>query len=209
MNTATPTLYLRLRKKIRLPKGQPVRLGDVSQMLVDPEYEPVLQQLVLFRPEEQDGNLALIDMLLIASKVKREIPALAIENYGEPHMLVEFMEQSRPARLWLIIPVWFLLFIGSGLAIMNFHQDVGMLHAHRRIVYLLTGRNVGHPYWLQIPYSFGIGFGMAIFFNRLFRKKFNEEPNPLEVEMFTYQESVNRYAIADEYCKARQKGKPR
>lgn len=39
---------------------------------------------------------------------------------------------------------------------------------------------------------------MVLFFNHIFKKKFNEEPNPLEVEMFMYQENVNTYVIAEE-----------
>jgi stage V sporulation protein AA len=41
----------------------------------------------------------------------------------------------------------------------------------------------------------------------LFKKKFNEEPSPLEVEMFMYQESVNHYVITEEYRKMHEKVK--
>jgi stage V sporulation protein AA len=97
--------------------------------------------------------------------------------------------------------VWLLLFVGSGLTILNFHADVSMLAVHQRIYQLLTGKQVTHPYFLQIPYSFGIGLGMVLFFNHVFKKKFSEEPSPLEVEMFLYQESTNRYVITQEYGK--------
>ncbi len=42
---------------------------------------------------------------------------------------------------------------------------------------------------------------MLLFFNRLLRKRLNDEPNPLEVEMFMYQENVNHYVITEEYRK--------
>ncbi len=92
------------------------------------------------------------------------------------------------------------MFIGSGLAIMNFHADVSMLAVQRKIYEMFTGEYIPNPLLLQIPYSLGIGIGMVIFFfNHLFKKKFNEEPSPLEVEMFTYQESLNQYVITEEY----------
>jgi stage V sporulation protein AA len=47
----------------------------------------------------------------------------------------------------------------------------------------------------------GVGLGMLVFFNRLFRRRFNDEPNPLEVEMFMYQENVNHYVITEEFRK--------
>ena len=42
---------------------------------------------------------------------------------------------------------------------------------------------------------------MLIFFNRVFKKKINEEPDPLEVEMFLYQENVRHFMVAEEYQK--------
>ncbi|MBE3555234.1 MAG: hypothetical protein IMW85_09690 [Thermicanus sp.] len=65
---------------------------------------------------------------------------------------------------------------------------------HERIYYLLTGEINHHPYVIQIPYSVGIGIGMILFFNHLFRKRLNEEPSPLELEMYLYQENVEKYA---------------
>jgi stage V sporulation protein AA len=72
---------------------------------------------------------------------------------------------------------------------------------HIRITELVTGGRSDHPLWFQIPYSFGLGVGMLVFFNHLFRKRFNEEPNPLEVELYMYEENVNAYVIADEMSK--------
>ncbi len=82
---------------------------------------------------------------------------------------------------------------------MNFHEDVSMPDVHRRIVFLLTGKMIEHPYFLQIPYSFGIGLGMVIFFNHVFKRRMNDEPSPLEIEMFKYEESVNQYVITQQF----------
>ncbi len=199
--SGAPCLYIRLRRRARVRKNQVVRLGDIAQIIVEPEYERKLKELEIFAPDQEDGNRVLIDMMLIVSKVKGAFPGLQIEHFGEPHVLLEIYTFSRPPNLILIAFAWLLLFIGSGLAIMNFHADVSMLAVHRRIYELLTGKTVEHPLLLQIPYSIGIGVGMVIFFNHLFKKKFNEEPSPLEVEMFMYQENVNHYVITEEYSK--------
>jgi stage V sporulation protein AA len=42
---------------------------------------------------------------------------------------------------------------------------------------------------------------MIVFFNHLFKKNWNEEPTPLEVEMYLYQENVDQYVVAEEYEK--------
>ncbi|ANE48018.1 stage V sporulation protein AA [Paenibacillus swuensis] len=199
--TLPPTLYLRLRRRIRMLKGKPIRLGDIAQLLVDPELEELICNIILCTPSDKEGNLVLIDMLLVVSKVKAIQPRMQIEYYGEPHVLVELYTKQKPPNLFLFALVWVLLFFGSALAIMNFHADVSMMEVHQRIAELVTGKRAEHPYLLQIPYSLGIGVGMIIFFNHLFKRKLNEEPNPLEVEMFSYQESIHQFVVTEEYRK--------
>jgi stage V sporulation protein AA len=196
-----PTLYVRLRKRVRIRKGSTIVLGQVAQLIAESEYEEKLRRLPLYQPRPGDGDLVLIDMLLIVRKVKEQFPDMQVEHFGEPHTLVELVTDRKKPSVVRVALVWVLLFIGSGLAIMNFHADVSMMEVHRRIYELVTGRRVEHPLILQIPYSFGLGAGMVIFFNHLFKKKFNEEPSPLEVEMFLYEENVNRYIITEEYGK--------
>jgi stage V sporulation protein AA len=201
----TQCLYIRLRRRARVAKGHKVKLGDIAQLIADPEQERNLRELIVFEPKQEDGNRVLIDMMLIVRIIKGHFPAMQIEHFGEPHVLLEIYTQIQQPNIIMIVLVWLLLFIGSGLAIMNFHADVSMLDVHIRIYELITGEKKVHPLILQIPYSFGIGIGMVIFFNHLFKKKFNEEPSPLEVEMFMYQENVNHYVITEEYGKIQER----
>lgn len=202
MKDFTPTLYLRLRKKIQLPQGAVVYLGQIAQLLVDPELESQLNNLVIHTPAESDGHLFIVDMLQIVQRVRQVMPQLNVEVFGDPQAIVELVKpvKAKPNMLLLAVAC-LLLFVGSGLAIMNFHSDVSMMEVHQKLYTLITGEEVQHPLLLQVPYSIGLGAGMMIFFNRVFRKKFNEEPNPLEVEMNKYQESLNQYVITEEYRK--------
>lgn len=198
---SVPTVYLRLRKRMSIRRGEAVLLGQAAQLIADPAYEKALQNIMLYRPRESDGNIVLIDMMLIVERIRASYPFMQIEHFGEPHCLVEVGEPTKPPNVIFIVIVWLLLFIGSGLAIMNFHADVSMAEVHARIYRLVTGLDNERPLLLQIPYSIGIGVGMVVFFNHLFKKKFNEEPSPLDVEVFMYQESVNHYIVTEEYGK--------
>ncbi|WP_438445536.1 stage V sporulation protein AA [Gorillibacterium sp. sgz5001074] len=200
-STETPCLYLRFRKRITVRRGEPVTLGKVAQILTEPELETRVTELLVTQPQEKDGNLILVDMMQVVKLVRELDPRMQVEHFGDPHTIVEIAERERKRHPLLIAAVWLLLFIGSGLAIMNFHEDVSMPEVHLRIYELLTGERPTHPYWLQIPYSFGIGAGMILFFNHWFKRKFNEEPSPLEVEMFLYQQNMNHYVVAEEYAK--------
>ncbi|WP_018751466.1 stage V sporulation protein AA [Paenibacillus sanguinis] len=199
-----PIIYLRLRKQVGLPAGVPIRLGDVARILAAPELESELLRLVLVQPEQRDGNLIVIDMLQVISILRNRYPGQRIEWIGEPHVLVEMIRKEKPASLLLFVLVWLLLFFGAALTIMNFHADVSMPEVQVRIVEMITGERDEHPYLFQAAYSLGIGFGMIVFFNHLFKKKWNEEPTPLEVEMFLYQENLNQYVVAEEYKKMQQ-----
>ena len=105
------------------------------------------------------------------------------------------VKEKKKISLPLFIVVWLLLFIGSALAIMNFHEEVSMQAVHQKLYWVITGKVGEKPLLLQIPYSIGIGLGMILFFNHIFQKRFNEEPSPLEIEMFNYQQDLDQYVI--------------
>lgn len=194
-----PCIYVRLRKQVRLPAGSPIHLRDIARVLAEPHQDEVLLNLELERPEKSDGNLIVIDTLQVISVIKQRFPAAQVEVIGEPHVLIEMIVKEKKPSLLLFAVVWLLLFFGAALTIMNFHADVSMPEVQVRIVEMITGHRDEHPYLFQGAYSLGIGFGMIIFFNHLFKKKWNEEPTPLEVEMFLYQENLNQYVVAEEY----------
>lgn len=198
-NYNVPTVYLRLRTRVQVSPGQQLRLGDVAQLLTDPQWEKPLLQLTLKRPQVNEGNLILIDILQIIAAIRQKLPGAVIESMGKSHVLVELVEKPRQPSKILFVIVWVLLFFGSALTIMNFHADVSMQAVHVRIVEMITGKKNTNPHVFQIAYSIGIGAGMIVFFNHLFKKKWNEEPTPLEVEMFLYQQNVDQYVVAEEY----------
>ncbi|MBO7744033.1 stage V sporulation protein AA [Paenibacillus sp. MWE-103] len=194
-----PSVYLRLRKRIGIRPEGVVTLGHASRLFAsDPELEARLERLVLHRHSLKDGNRVVIDLLQIVRAIREEAPGAVVDAYGDPQVLVIIADAPREPRKSVLFVTWLLLFFGSGLAIMNFHTDVSMKDVHERITELVTGKKTDHPLWFQVPYSLGIGVGMLVFFNHLFRKRFNEEPNPLEVELYMYEENVNAYVIADE-----------
>lgn len=199
-NTGKATrLYLRLRKRIGIRPGQTVNLRLAARISCsDSLLEERLGLLVLHEHKIKDGNRVVIDLMQIVQAIREAEPEVIIEPFGDPEVLVIVSDTPRKPRFAVLAMTWLLLFFGSGLAIMNFHTDVSMKEVHIRITELVTGKRTEHPLWFQIPYSLGIGLGMLVFFNHLFRKRFNEEPNPLEVELYMYEENVNAYVIADE-----------
>ena len=197
----TNTLYVRLRKRLVIRPGETVRLGDAARLLADDERERRLAGLVLYRHAPEDGDRVVIDMLHVIRAVSDAEPGLDVEFVGEPQTLITVASRPQKPLPGMLAVAWLLLFFGSGLAIMNFHADVGMLEVQRRMTELITGTRPERPLWFQIPYSIGVGLGMMLFFNRVIKRKLSEEPSPLEVELYLYQENVDAYVVADEMRK--------
>lgn len=205
---SAPAIYIQLKNRVTVSKGKDVTLGDIAFLIAEPELKASLEAIVLKRPKQSDGNLILIDLLMVIPLIHELLPDAVIEPIGEGRTIVQIEGpiEARKPSIALFVLVWLLLFFGSALTIMNFHADVNMQEVQIRIVEMITGHRDEHPYVFQIAYSFGIGFGMVIFFNHLFKKKWNEEPTPLEVEMYLYQKNIDHYVINEEYSKMKRHG---
>lgn len=199
--------YLRLRNRHYVKVDDDITLGQVAQIIAPNQYEGLLKGLIIYHVKKEDKHLIVLDIMQIIKRIKEAYPELEVRSVGKPEIIIEILSKAttKKANKLAVIFVWILLFIGSGLAIMNFHHDVEMLEVHKRIYFLMTGKEVDKPLILQIPYSIGIGAGMILFFNHLFKKKINEEPSPLEVEMFLYQENLDQYVALNENKENRKK----
>ncbi len=193
-------IYLRLRNRHFVTQGETIYLRQISQIIAPDDYENEIKNLAIYKVKKKDKHLIVIDVMQIIRAIREEYPKADVKSIGSPEIIVEIVSKSmnKNPSILSIAFVWILLFIGSGLAIMNFHHDVSMLEVQRRLFYLITGVKKSKPLLLQIPYSFGIGIGMILFFNHVFKKKFNEEPSPLEVEMFLYQKNLDKYVVLNE-----------
>ncbi|SHN20354.1 stage V sporulation protein AA [Gracilibacillus kekensis] len=191
-------VYLRLKKKISVDSNQLLRLGDISYLTGNISYLNKVENLKIYQITEADKNVSVIDGFQLLTTLVDTYPFLTVELVGANQVIVEIKKNQKKANVLLILIIWLLLCIGSAMAIMNFHYDVSMEEVHKGLYYLLTGDQIEKPLWIQIPYSIGLGLGMILFFNHIFKKRFNEEPSPLEVEMFNYQQDLDNYLIYHE-----------
>jgi stage V sporulation protein AA len=175
-----------------------ITVGDVAVVFTSKEEKEKIESLVIYKVNEKDQNIIIIDVMRIIQAISREMENMEIQQVGPTQTIVEVVFERKRASLPFFIVVWLLLFIGAALAIMNFHEDVSMRAVHQRLFFILTGEQDETPLLLQVPYSIGLGLGMILFFNHVFKKRINEEPSPLEVEMFNYQQDLDRYVIINE-----------
>ncbi|MFC4022887.1 stage V sporulation protein AA [Oceanobacillus longus] len=189
----TEIIYLRMKKRIELSIRRQVYLKDIAYISAAPEYKKKLMETSIYRITKKDKNIVIIDSFLIIDHLTALNQGIDIQLLGPEQTIIQIIEKKKPVNVWIAAFVWLLLFIGTAMTIMNFHYDVSMQEVQQKLHFILTGKENEFPLWIQIPYSFGLGIGTLLFFNHWFNRRFNEEPSPLEVEIYNYQQDLNNY----------------
>lgn len=193
------TVFIKLRHRVQVRPGDVVTIGDVAQIIAnDRDVAEQLKIIPLYKIQPSDKNIVIIDVMKVVQAMVERDGSLDVQTIGPSQTIIEVVYQKRRFSTPYFLLIWLLLFVGSAMAIMNFHEDVSMQEVHQRLYEMMTGKKIDKPLLLQIPYSLGLGIGMILFFNHVFRKRINEEPSPLEVEMFNYQQSLDQYVILHE-----------
>ncbi len=196
-------LYIQLRDGCQGEQDTIVLIKDLAVVLSDSKIkEEILRQEILFLGKNIQ-EYTVVSVLTIIDKITNLYPNMTIIPIGSSEILVHKKNKKSKDKnlLWTmfkLVLVCITLFVGTGLAIMNFHADVNMAESHKQIYKLLTGIENSRPLIIQIPYSLGIGLGMAIFFSHIIPKKYSNEPSPMEIEMYSYKKSINEYLLKNE-----------
>lgn len=191
-------VYIRMRNRVQVKGNQTVRIKDIARIIGPEEVIQKIEEIILLTVKKEDRNIIVIDLAQVIMAIRKVDTTIEVETFGPSQTIIEIILSKKKMSVLTFALVWFLLFVGGGMTIMNFHVDVSMGEVHQKIFTLITGKVEEKPLLIQIPYSFGLGMGMILFFNHFFKKRFNEEPSPLEVEMFNYQQDLDRYVIMNE-----------
>ena len=183
-------LYIQLKKDVHIDSLGTIYLEDIAQVS---STRQDIRKTPIYTVTKQDGKFVVLDSFIVITHLHRLFPEIKWKPLGPTQSLLRIKTPQQFGHLWKAVVVWIILFIGTGMTIMNFHYDVSMQEVQQKLHYLLTGKENEFPLWIQIPYSFGLGIGMILFLNHWFKKKINEEPSPLEIELFNYQQDLDKY----------------
>jgi stage V sporulation protein AA len=197
VNRMEKTIYIRMRNRVQVKPEESLILKDIAQIIAGEEIYEQLNSLQVLKVSPKD-HIHILDVMKVIKFITDKYPDYEVQALGPPQTIIEVIYKKKGMSIPYFLLVWFLLFMGAALTIMNFHEDVSMQSVQQRIYTIMTGKVESKPLLFQIPYSLGIGLGMILFFNHVFKKRINEEPSPLEVEMFNYQQSLDQYVILHE-----------
>jgi stage V sporulation protein AA len=191
-------VYIRLRNKVQIPPNHKILLKDIAYISANENWKKLLEHSFVYQVKKEDKNIVVFDIFSVIERIRLQHPNLDLQSVGPNQTIAYLATKPKHPNFILVSFIWLLLFIGSAMAIMNFHYDVSMQEVQQKLHFMLTGNDDKYPLWIQIPYSIGLGLGMILFFNHVFKKRINEEPSPLEVEMYNYQQNLDQYVILHE-----------
>ena len=186
-------IYLRMKKNLEIADLQEIKLKHIALISTTSGRKGNIEDTSIYRISGKDHNIVIIDSFLVIDHLNNLYPNLEFQLIGPTHTIIRVKKEEKKRSFIVVACVWLLLFVGTAMTIMNFHYDVSMQEVQQKLHYLFTGEHNEYPLSIQIPYSFGLGIGMLLFFNHWFKKRFNEEPSPLEVELFNYQQDLDNY----------------
>ncbi len=198
VNVLEKTVYIRMRNRVLAKPEESIYLMDIAQIIAPETVIPELKKLIVHQISLKDKNIVIIDVMKVIRLISGLLEDVDVQTIGPAQTIVEVILKKKQMSFPFFILIWFLLFFGSAMAIMNFHDDVSMRSVQEKLYKIITGVEDSKPWIFQIPYSIGLGLGMILFFNHVFQKRINEEPSPLEVEMFNYQMDLDNYVIIHE-----------
>jgi stage V sporulation protein AA len=198
VNVLEKTVYIRMRNRVLAKPEESIYLMDIAQIIAPESIITKLKKMKVHQISVKDKNIVIIDVMKVIRLISRLIEDVDVQTIGPAQTIVEVIMKKKQMSFPFFILIWFLLFFGSAMAIMNFHDDVSMRSVQEKLYKIITGVEDTKPWIFQIPYSIGLGLGMILFFNHVFQKRINEEPSPLEVEMFNYQMDLDNYVIIHE-----------
>src|SRR5690625_338728 len=182
-----------MKKKLELSERIHIQLKHIAYVSTSGQHKRKLENTPIYRITKKDKNTVIIDSFLIIDHLNQIYKDIEFQLIGPEKTVISIQPKRKSPSIVLTACVWVLLFIGAAMTIMNFHYDVSMQEVQQKLHFIITGEENEFPLWIQIPYSFGLGLGMILFFNHWFHKRINEEPSPLEVEIFNYQQDLDNY----------------
>lgn len=192
--------FIKLEKKYIADINSNIYLKDVADIFcINGNIQKFLEGLKVYGTNNTEENVY-ISSTDIISKIQSQKDNVDVVMVGEQEILIQVQKPKNKNIIVEFLKVFLIciiLFLGAGLAIVNFHEDVNMKKSMERLYYIITGESKDNPLMLVIPYSIGIGIGMWAFFGRMVGKSKKEEPGPLEVENYLYDKNVGDFLTDD------------
>lgn len=187
-------LYVNLRKTAEFVPNQPLLLRDIAGLWRFGGVPKIVEDITIDIPSNQP--VYPITAEWVAGQITTVLPHLPLSFIGESCCWAKIEKPRRKTGVFAnfgAILIALLLFAGAAGAIISFHGDVDMIKAHQAIYHMFTGKHTDNSPWVSVPYSIGVGLGVALFFLRFGKKRLRRKPSPIEVQNDLMQHEILQY----------------
>lgn len=192
-------IYIKTVKKASIIKKRNVIVKDIADVYAPSTLKSKVESVNVMNIKQEQKKNYLISSIDIIKAIDKQFPDCSINMVGEIDTIIQYEpEAPKVNKLWLFIKIAFIviiLFAGAATAIMSFHTDAQIPEVLENYYFMFFGEKIERPYIIEIPYSIGLAVGIIAFYNHIFKWHITDDPTPLEVEMTTYEEDVDRCEI--------------
>lgn len=192
------TVFLKFEKNVEVHSRE-VYLGQAGEVFcANPDVQAKCRSLKLANIRENENHRQVFSVMDAAKLLQEMDPSLQISNLGETDFIVDYQPEGGGSRVWEWLKTAFVcvtVFIGAAFAIMTFNNDGDVPKIFEDLYTQVMGQKPGTVHVLNVSYSIGLPLGIIVFFNHFSKKSFSSDPTPLEVQMRTYEEDVDKTLI--------------
>lgn len=193
-------VYFKMEKKKAIDLKKDVLVEDLGDVYCfNNKIQRQIEKLII-KERSLKENWDCVTAIQVAKKILDTYSNIDLDILGETEVLIEYKSQEKASKLFeftKVALVCIILFFGSSLALINFHEDVNTRSSIEKLYKIFTGEKKDNPLIMAIPYSIGIGIGVMAFFTRVFSfsKRRAKEPGPMEIELFMYDQDMEEEII--------------
>lgn len=193
-------LYIKIEQNIPVKKRALTYKDIASLYCTNKKIVQKLEQETFYTLPADCNQKTMFTISKVYEGIHKIYPNLKIENVGEKDFIVDLelpdgKEKSKTGEYVKTAFVAFIVFFGAAFTIMTFNEDVNVSNVFDKVYKLIMGTGKKGGSILEISYAVGLPLGILVFYNHFRRRKIKDDPTPIQVEMCTYEEQVNKAMI--------------
>lgn len=193
-------LYVKIEQNIPVQKRALTYKDIATLYCTNRDVVRKLEQEIFYTLPGDSQQKTMFTIGKVYEGIHKLYPGLRIENIGERDFIVDLempdkKEKSRAREYIKTVFISLIAFFGTAFTIMTFNEDVSVSSVFDKIYRLIMGTAKEGGSILEVSYAIGLPLGSMIFYNHFRRRKIKNDPTPIQVEMRTYEEQVNKAMI--------------
>lgn len=193
-------VFVVLKEKATLDTEDYIYVKDIGKVYsLEEETKELVENIEVYSSSSIE-TWDLINPAHVAEKIMKSVTDIDLNFLGASDILLEIKSREKENKILEFLKVIFVsatLFLGAGLGIMYFHEDVNMVDVMEKLYFSFTGINKENPLIMSVPYCIGIGVGAVTFSSRIksSSKRRRMEPDPMDIELYLYNNDMEDYIM--------------